>query len=301
VIDFVIVDSFTTTPYAGNPAGVFFAADGLTAEQAMRLCREVSLESAFLTAGETGVPTIRYYTAACEVPLCGHATVAAVVALVEGGEPAPDGFASAVGRIGIATERDDGGRLWVTMTQAPPAFDEPLPPALLDRLVAALGLPRDAVRDDLPARVVSTGSRFLFVALRDSTAVDQPGRVPAKIAALSRELDALGVYVFALNDTAGDEGIPLVHSRCFAPAAGLDEDPVTGSASGALGAHLSDLGLLKPHASGTVEFATLQGAASGRPGSARVRVHAPDGAVTRVEVTGTAVVTARGRIAVPPP
>src|SRR5262245_5230061 len=93
-IPFFVVDAFTDTPFPGNPAGVFFddAPANLTDAERMRLCAEVSLESAFVTP-DTGDAAfrLRYFTGATEVPLCGHATVAAAIVLAHAGRGPRDG------------------------------------------------------------------------------------------------------------------------------------------------------------------------------------------------------------------
>ena len=88
----------------------------------------------------------------------------------------------------------------------------------------------------------------------------------------------------------------FVHARCFAPGVGLPEDPVTGSASGALGAYLLRHSLARPDAHGVLAFSTEQGYAMGRPGQAQVRLEVKGYEVTRVQVSGEAVLVAEGKI-----
>ena len=114
------------------------------------------------------------------------------------------------------------------------------------------------------------------------------------IADLSRQTGTYGIYLFTLeHDTTGD---PLVWSRCFAPIAGLPEDPVTGSASGALGGYLWQAGILPP-AGGTVT--TRQGFAGGRGGEVGIQITVEGQTVIRVAVTGTAALLAEGVFTLP--
>ena len=82
------VDAFTDTPLAGNPAGVVVQADGLTDKQMQGIAREVAAsETAFILPSSTPDADlrVRWFTPGTEVPLCGHATIAAFHALAEEG------------------------------------------------------------------------------------------------------------------------------------------------------------------------------------------------------------------------
>jgi len=108
---FFVYNSFTRTPYTGNPAGVFLDTGGLSDDQMLRMAAEVSLESAFVSQGD-GNLALRFFTPTAEVPLCGHATVAAFTALArEGrvpvGEPLP--FTCPAGRLSVTLEPDGAG------------------------------------------------------------------------------------------------------------------------------------------------------------------------------------------------
>ena len=67
----------------------------------------------------------------------------------------------------------------------------------------------------------------------------------ARLAELSPQIGSNGYYIFTLDTDADDDA--FVHGRMFAPAIGIDEDPVTGNANGPLGAYLVRHGLLQPH------------------------------------------------------
>jgi PhzF family phenazine biosynthesis protein len=121
------------------------------------------------------------------------------------------------------------------------------------------------------------------------------------IARLSREYEALGVYVFALDTQArgtAEPDPPMVYARCFAPAFGLDEDPVTGSASGALGCYLARCGVVTPAAPA---FVAEQGTAIGRSGRVRVTpVFDASGAPSGVVISDLATPVFSGHATIPP-
>ena len=178
----------------------------------------------------------------------------------------------------------------VTMAQALPQYGAV---ADADEAAATLGLdPEEIVR--LP-QVVSTG---LAVPVRPDPHPADPGRPapgPPRLTAFLNALPGspLGVYVWT-RETMNRQA--FAHARCFAPGIGLPEDPVTGSASGALGAYLLRHSLARPNADGVLAFSTEQGYAMGRPGQAQVRLEVKGKEVTRVQVSGEAVLVAEGRI-----
>jgi PhzF family phenazine biosynthesis protein len=311
-LPFYVLDAFTDTPFAGNPAGVFLNADGLTDETMRRLAAELSLESAFVLAPDADGShdlRLRFFTGTTEVPLCGHATVSALVALAHAGRVSTPRVSEPPARLRVAT---NAGVLAadltapgpeVTLFQAPPRFGLPLGADEMAEVAAALGMaPGEIAATGLPAQRVSTGSPFLFVPVATRGAVDRAPADLAAIARLSRAHESLGVYVFRVESNEGEDRAAPVSTwgRCFAPAAGLDEDPVTGSASGALGCFLVRHGVLPPAPGGTATFTARQGFAGGRGGSVHVSVETDErGEIRSVAVTGSALLVAEGEFAVP--
>lgn len=287
-----VVDAFTLEPLRGNPAGVMPFARGLGGEQMLAVAREVNAsETAFVLPSREADFQLRYYTPTQEVPFCGHATVAALALLDELGEVSVSGarervrVETGVGVLGIDLVRTPAG-LRVDMTQAAPAFRPCGEPA--DRVLEVLGLNPNDLRTDLPLELVYTGLWHLLVPLVGTEALD--GLMPdlRALAALNRGLGVLTTHLFV------EEG-DTFHCRDFAPAAGVDEDPVTGSASGALGAYLVRHRAVRPG----VPLRLVQGEACDRPGEVRVVVQGEPGAPCSAVVGGHAVVSLRGEIRVP--
>ena len=286
---FYLVDAFTRDPLQGNPAGVLPYARGLSEATMRAVAREVNAsETAFVLGSREADFRFRFFTPTQEVPFCGHATVAAVRLLQELGEIAVEGdFARArvetgAGIIPVDVIRTAEG-FRVDMTQARPAFRTCSQPA--DRLLQVLGGDEEALRADLPLELAYTGLWHLIVPVLNAEEVD--GLLPdlRALAALNRELGVVTTHVFA------QEG-GVYHCRDFAPAAGVDEDPVTGSASGALGAYLLRHRQIRPSHPLTLR----QGEACGRPGEVRVVVEGSPGEPASVVVGGYAVVSLRGEI-----
>jgi PhzF family phenazine biosynthesis protein len=308
-IPFFIVDAFTDTAFQGNPAGVFLDDEGvLTPEACGTLCDEVHLESAFITpVGSADADfRLRYFTGTTrkvsssdpldlsvspiEVPFCGHDTVAAALVLVHTGRARAGTtirFVNNVGVVPVEVADDGGGGVTATLIQTPQERGTPLTPSYTEEVAAALGCaPKDIMATGLPVQVYSTGTPWLYVPVRDRSSVDGSPADYDAITALSRRYGTFGIYVFAVEGAS-------VWSRCFAPIAGLNEDPVTGSASGGLGWYLTENNLLTPGATLTAQ----QGFGGGRGGTARIRVEGSAGGggrPERITVTGAATLVAEG-------
>ncbi len=287
-----VVDAFTREPLRGNAAGVVPFARGLDEGQMLALAREVNAsETAFVLPSREADFKLRYFSPTQEMPFCGHATVAALALLEELGEVAvPGDFArvrveTGAGTLSIDLVRTPDG-LRVDMNQAAPAFRAcPLP---ADRLLQILGASAEDLRTDLPLELAYTGLWHLLVPLAGTDALD--GLLPdlRALAGVNRDLGVLTTHVFV------EEG-DTVHCRDFAPAVGIDEDPVTGSASGALGAYLLRHRAIRPG----VPLRLVQGEACDRPGEVRVVVEGEPGEPRSAVVGGYAVVSLRGEIRVP--
>ena len=256
------VDSFAAEPFAGNPAGVCLL-DGPRAEGWMQaVAREMNLsETAFLQRDGAAF-RLRWFTPLAEVALCGHATLASAHVLWEEGVLAPGEtarFATASGEL-RATKRAD-----VIELDFPAKPEEPAEPP--EDLLAALGV-----------RPVYLGrNAFDYLLLLENEAAV---RAVAPDFARLRGVAVRGAIVTAPASTPGYDFV----SRFFAPAVGVDEDPVTGSAHCCLGPFWAAR-------LGRTELSAFQ--ASARGGALAVRV-----AGGRVFLGGRAVTVLRGELAV---
>ncbi|MEV7831250.1 PhzF family phenazine biosynthesis isomerase [Streptomyces subrutilus] len=272
-----IVDSFTTRPFAGNPAGVCLLPAGEWPDD--RWLRRVAAElnhseTAFalpLPAGGEAELEIRWFTPLVETNLCGHATLATVHTLArEGLLTGPVRFLSRSSGILTASVAPDGA---VTLDfPAAPGSEVPVP----DGLAEALGV--------RPVATLRTGALGdLLTVLPDEAAVRAVRPDLAAVAALTRREGLRGIIVTAAAASPGaasaadrgDGGYDFV-SRFFSPAEGIPEDPVTGSAHTALAPYwAARLGR-------TDALVGFQ--ASARTGLVRASVHGD-----RVHLTGHAV------------
>lgn len=296
-----LVDAFADEPCAGNPAGVVPDADGLSDDQMRAVASELGAsETAFLQESETADRRVRYFSPTTEVDLCGHATIASHARLFESErvEAGRHTLETNVGTLDI--EIDESGTVW--MTQNPPEVRQ----VDLDsaRVADALGVPASSLVDDLPFAVASTGLPFLVVGVEFLSDLGDAGPDFAAVENLCEEVGAEGVYAFTFDTLRGDAD---VHGRAFCPLLGIDEDPVTGTASGATAAYLDHIGAFRgggesPNATDVSveserfpdELMFEQGHFLDRPGTVRATV---DG--TTVRVGGTATTTMDGTLRVP--
>lgn len=293
-LPFYILDSFTDTPYAGNPAGVVFHDGSLSGDQMQRVAGELHLESAFLSPASPsdGDYRVAYYTGAKRIPLCGHDTVAAATALVHTGRLKPPGRVSFLTDVGpLTVEVSENGD--VTMGQALPVYGSVVSARPIAR---ALGLPTAAIMGTwLHAQIVSTGTPFLLVPVRRRDLLNALQPDMAKLGAFLNGLPepVAGLYAWTRETVRAEAA---AHARCFCPTAGLPEDPVTGTASGALGAYFAQDGLRSLDSDGAFSFETEQGHAMRRPGCVQVVIQTDAGGVTGVQVRGRAVLVSEGTL-----
>jgi len=295
------VDAFTRTRFMGNPAGVVPNADGLSEPEMQAIARELNnSETAFVfhpRANDHDVH-VRFFTPTTEVPVCGHATIAAhYVRALEGqmnGQSARQLTGADVLQVDI--EPDGGGDFRIWMHQRPPTFAPPVSDVERSSgLVAALRLTEHDL-GERPIQIVSTGHSKVMVPLRDRSLLnDLEPDLPA-LASISRAIGCNGYHLFTLADP--DPGI-LAHGRMFAPAIGIAEDPVTGNANGPLGAYLVQHRLVPAMTfESGLSCWMRQGEAMGRPGNVKVEVAVDPVLVkpTAVRIGGDAVIAFRAEI-----
>ncbi|RQG92737.1 PhzF family phenazine biosynthesis protein [Natrarchaeobius halalkaliphilus] len=281
------VDAFTDEPCTGNPAGVVPDADDLSRGQMQAIANEMALsETAFLRDSAEADRRVRYFTPAQEVDLCGHATIASFTHLREEGlDPGTSTLETNVGVLEIDVGAD--GTVWMTQ-EAPTVREVDVGYA---RTAEALGVDRAALEgasDDIPLAVASTGLPFLIVPITYLSDLGNAAPDMDAIEALTDSIEATGVYLFTFDALEAES---TLHGRMFAPGAGVPEDPVTGTASGAVGAYLDHFGAFDDDLPD--ELRLEQGHYVDRPGSVRVRVDRD------VRVGGRGVTVLDGSLVVP--
>jgi PhzF family phenazine biosynthesis protein len=292
-IEVVLVDAFTATPFAGNPAAVVPDATGLD-EAAMRaVAAEMARPAtAFLRpAAPGGARSLRWFSpAGAELTLCGHGTVAAAHVLAARGEASAGELVLAAPRHRLAITLEGSGASAM-------AWFEPDCPrwapesANLAPLLRALGLTAADVAGWAPPARTSEQDLLVPVA-----GLDTLGALAPDLGALGRLATERGIRGVVLTARETREAGALTHSRNFIPHLGIPEDPATGSSHAAIGVWLWETGLL-PSDGGLTRFRAEQGDFHGRPGRLAVEVHGTPGRATRARVGGQAVIMLTGALA----
>jgi len=207
------VDAFTREPFGGNPAAVVLLDQPMDAMWMSRVAAEMNLsETAFVEPHDAGTYKLRWFTPRVEVDLCGHATLAAAHVLWSTGRDE--------GEIVFETRSGD-----LSAAQRGPWIELDFPADESKPIVVPSDL--GEILRVQPVHV-RRGRHDLLVELDCAMAVRQ---VQPNLERLAEMPDVRGVIVTAASD---DDRYDFV-SRFFAPAAGIDEDPVTGSAHCTLG------------------------------------------------------------------
>ncbi len=288
-VSVLLVDAFTSTPGKGNRAGVVLDATGLSAEEMQAVATLVNVsETAFM------IPTpdrdecelqVRYFTPSTEVPICGHATIASHYSRSSelGVENTTLIVQTGAGILPVEVVTVGENRK-VVMTQGEIAFSTVYDQLICTKILTALGISEDDTIADLPIQKVSTGHSKVMVPVASVATLDGLKPNMDALVAVSSEIGCNGFFVFAFSER-GDEC--LTSGRMFAPAIGIDEDPVTGNGNGPCGAYLSFHGVLpqvERHS-----YLGRQGVAMGKEGVIEVTVHRNLEGVEKIQVAGTAV------------
>jgi len=204
----VQVDAFADRPFTGNPAAVMPLDAWLPDEILQAIAMENNLAETAFTIPADGVDAdyeLRWFTPATEVVMCGHATLASGHVLLTGGK-----LRFRTRNAGILTVARDGDGYAMSLPAWAPSAKA------LPQVVAALGC--------APVETLWHSERYAVVLLASEAEVRA---VEPDFRALAKEGDLLTIV------TARGEETDIV-SRAFAPGAGIDEDPVTGSAHAVL-------------------------------------------------------------------
>jgi PhzF family phenazine biosynthesis protein len=255
------VDAFTDCPFAGNPAAVCLLSSWRADQWLQAVAREMNLsETAFLVEQPDHFE-LRWFTPKVEVDLCGHATLASAHILWQQGQATGDEIRFST-RSGTLRAIRHGGDIELDFPLKPEEAAE-APPGLLE----ALGI---------AANYIGKNQFDYLVEVESETTL-------RRTAPDFKRLAMVPVRGIIVTSTSADPRFDFV-SRFFAPASGVDEDPVTGSAHCCLG----DFWRKRL---GKSEFLAYQ--ASARGGVVRVRL-----TKERPLLGGKAVIVAKGELLV---
>lgn len=277
----VHIDAFTTVPNKGNPAGVVLDADAWPEERRVAIASKVGFnETVFVQSSDIADFKLKYYTPGHEINLCGHATMAAIYCLRSNGlidSTKPLTIETNVGVLPISFE---GER--IRMQQSKPRF---LPFAgNVEKLMNTIGLTANDLDSKYPIVYGSTGTWTLLIPLKRLSAFEKMTPNNKLFPDALPENSRASLHPFCM-ETIDPEA--FMHARHFSsPYSGTVEDPVTGTASGVIGAYY--LSYMQPELD-HARFIVEQGQEVGREGRVRVEAYRTNGEVTDIFISGDAV------------
>lgn len=276
---YTLCDVFTDRPLTGNALAVFTGAGDLPDATLQAIAREMNLsETVFVYPPSAGGHVrLRIFTPKVELPFAGHPVLGAAGVIGRSVQTNPIDLETGAGVIQVLVEREGADVREARMRPPVPEISLWEKP---DALLAALGVEKAS----LPIELYEQGPRHVLVALEEVATLR--GLTPD-----SRALAALhegGILAFARS---GDG----FEARSFAPGAGVDEDPATGSAAGPLALHACRHGWAE--FGKTVEIA--QGEALQRPSRLFATAEGDASRCTGLEVGGGVVVIGRGELRLP--
>lgn len=266
MVAFKQVDVFTQRGFFGNPVAVILNGAGLRDDDMQRIARWTNLsETTFVLPAQHPDASyrVRIFTPRQELPFAGHPSVGTAHAVLESGLiSAGDDMLVQECAAGLLPVRVEGsGSDRCVFVRSPTARLEPIVSDAPTRLADALGAtPRTAP----PPQVVNNGPRWWLVDLGTASTVRALQPDLAAIAAFNRDDDTVGVAVFGREPVGSDAALAV---RCFCPADGIPEDPVTGSANACIAAWLAAHERLP-----APEYRASQGREMGRDGIVTLRV-----------------------------
>lgn len=243
------VDVFAPGTKAGNPVAVVHDADGLSAEQMQNFANWTNLsETTFLQTPNDPAADykLRIFTPRAEVPFAGHPTLGSAHAWLEhGGQPHDRGQLIQECGAGLVKIRRANAEL---AFQAPPLTRSgPVEPAILERVLASLGITADQV---LGSNWIDNGPGWLGIRLESAR----------QVLDLRPDFSVMGRLNMGVIGAYQDGGPADFEVRAFAPGHGVDEDPVTGSVNAGLAQWLRSEGAVEGN------FTVQQGTVLGRGG-----------------------------------
>ncbi len=303
-LHYTLLDVFTAKRFGGNQLAVFHGEENLSAETMQQIARELNLsETVFICPPKDAghEKSLRIFTPAVELPIAGHPTVGAAFVmaekqLIDTREGQNDWtFEELVGAVPVTVFMEGGKATKVEMTQPIPEFGEKFTKAGL--VADLLSLSSKDLDSRFPTQTVSSGLPFLFIPICSLDAMRKINfRTDIWERYFNNNPDTQNIFVFTLET---QEKQSTVHSRMFAPAMGIPEDPATGAASGPLGAYLVANGMVPRSSSGIYRIRSEQGFEMQRPSFIDITIMESAGKFTQVKIGGLSVLMGSGEILMP--
>jgi trans-2,3-dihydro-3-hydroxyanthranilate isomerase len=290
--DFMILDVFTDKAFGGNQLAVLTDARGITPDAMQAIAREFDFpETTFVLppSDPANARRVRIFTPGGELPFAGHPTVGTACALVLSGQThlGEAVLEEGVGPVLVTTRNDNGSYSARLRLNRGPESSDVVPTA--EEVAAVLSLEPDEI---LQVFCAGLGPRFTFVQVGSRETVDVSQLDHGHWRTLLADTWGSQLFVFAGELSDGAE----IYGRMFAPALGIAEDPATGAAAAAIVGAAATTGGSRE---GEFRLNIVQGVAMGRPSAISASARIADGTLASIEVGGSCVLVAEGKIEVP--
>ena len=276
-------DAFSKKPNKGNPAGVVLNGDDLTETEMQDLAFKVGFnETAFPIASDRADLRIRYFSPKQEMELCGHATMATIYALKTNGwleNKTELTIETNAGVLPIRITKNEQKEIHITMKQALPQFKK-FEGSTYD-LAKAIGIEEVDFDDELPIMYGSTGAWTLLIPIKSLDIFNKMEPNNKVFSSILNEIPNASVHPFCLESYYEEADM---HGRHFSSTfSGTIEDPVTGTASGVMGAYFAKY--IKKESDMPINLIVEQGQEMNKDGQMIVNVAENN----EIEITGNAV------------
>ncbi|MDG0820191.1 PhzF family phenazine biosynthesis isomerase [Staphylococcus equorum] len=276
-------DAFSKKPNKGNPAGVVLNGDDLTETEMQDVAFKVGFnETAFPIASDRADLRIRYFSPKQEMELCGHATMATIYALKTNGwleNKTELTIETNAGVLPIRITKNEQKEIHITMKQALPQFKK-FEGSRYD-LAKAIGIEEVDFDDELPIMYGSTGAWTLLIPIKSLDIFNKMEPNNRVFSSILNEIPNASVHPFCLESYYEEADM---HGRHFSSTfSGTIEDPVTGTASGVMGAYFAKY--IKKECDMPINLIVEQGQEMNKDGHMIVNVAENN----EIEITGNAV------------
>lgn len=287
-MEFFIVDAFTDESFGGNTAGVVIYEE-LREDTMQKIAAELRYsETAFVKKVSDNRYSIRFFTPASEVDLCGHASVASFKVLLH---------KRMVEKNKIYFMETRAGELEVNITEKLIYLEAGTPIAgklfkeesIKETLASILNISSEDIGDNqirIEPQIVATGLYDIIVPVKSRAALERIAPNFKRLAELSEEFKVVGVHAFTM-----DIKDYTALCRNFAPLYGIDEEAATGTANAALTYYLYLNNIIREK---NIDFIFRQGESMHRPSLINTRIVGDD--KVKIFVGGSAFILASGEM-----
>ncbi len=261
-----VVDAFAENIYEGNAAGVVLLdkETELKDTEMQSMAAEYGFsETAFVYPVTSETIQIRYFTPVCEVPLCGHATIASFVLLAEK-KMLDSQTCQLLTREETLYVTIQDGIVWIEL--GTPKIKKTIDSTVCKGLCDAYAIKPEDLHASLVPQIVQAGISDIQFPVKNKEVLMGARQDSEEVLRITRDLGGVGVHMFCLEEK-NDCGITASCSN-FGPFFGIDEECATGTANAGLTWYLLQHGIIK--ADDTCLF--LQGEHMGRPSQIRSRI-----------------------------